>query len=72
MSVTRWTMRWWMADKEESREAVWASEFDACAKAAVEMAYIIQWRLRTANKLSETLPDYLRAQAVIDQYRGKP
>ena len=48
------------------------ADFDACAKAAVEMARIIQDRMRAVNHLADTLPDYQRAQAIIDQYGGQP
>ena len=50
------------------------AEYDACAKAAVEMAEIVEKFVSADNDTPENIKHILeqRAQAIIDQYGGQP
>ena len=78
MSVTRY---FWVeghggwalgpSQMKEGQEVVRASDFDACAKAAVEMAKHVLFLCSIGHKWDGYILG-TRAQAVIDQYGGKP
>ena len=56
----------------ETGHVVMATDFAACAQAAVDMARAVQDALLEGSEgLGPEHPAYLRAQAVIEQYREK-